>query len=155
MVFLSLQNAQKRLLFEVQFSKVGSGAQGAQASSPTSQEAPAHLALTLHVPRPPDGVIEPDLVSPLELQALEILPLWRYQLPTEKQERGKLIGSSENEVTSESATGSFQAPKFWINPLQVTGEIDRIYKSLWDFSQVTWSRGVGNDGHELLTVEAG
>lgn len=96
MVFLSLQTAQKRLLFEAQFPRVGSGAQGAQA--------PAHLALTLHVPRPPDGVIEPDLVSPLELQALEILPLWRHQLPTETQERGKLIGSSENEVTSESAT---------------------------------------------------
>lgn len=74
------------------------------ASCPSSQEAPAHLALTLHVPRPPDGVIEPDLVSPLELQALEILPLGRHQLPTERQERGTLIGSSENEVTSESAT---------------------------------------------------
>lgn len=53
--------------------------------------APAHAALTLHIPCPPDGVIEPDLVSPLELQALEILPLWRHQLPTERQdEEGKL-----------------------------------------------------------------
>lgn len=44
----------------------------------------SHAALTLHVPGPPDGVVEPDLVSPLELQALEILPLRRHQLPTER-----------------------------------------------------------------------
>lgn len=44
----------------------------------------ARGTLTLHVPRPPDGIIEPDLVSPLELQALEILPLGGHQLPTER-----------------------------------------------------------------------
>lgn len=67
------------------------------------------VALTLHVPRPPDGIIEPYLVSPLELQALEILPLWRHQLPTERQDQeGKLSGSSENETKSQSATRSLQ-----------------------------------------------
>lgn len=34
--------------------------------------------LTLHVPCPPDGVVEPDLVPPLKLQALEVFPLWRH-----------------------------------------------------------------------------
>lgn len=67
--------------------------------------APAHRGpplrphlLTLHVPGPPDGIVEPDLVSPLELQALKILPLWRHQLPTERQEERKLSGSSENKM---------------------------------------------------------
>lgn len=65
----------------------------------------AQVGLTLHVPCPPDGIIEPDLVSPLELQALEILPLWRHQLPTERQDKeGKLSGSCENETKSQSAT---------------------------------------------------
>lgn len=40
------------------------------------------LLQILHIPCPPDGIIEADLVSPLELQALEILPFGGYQLPT-------------------------------------------------------------------------
>lgn len=92
------------------------------ASCPGSRVAPARAALTLHVPRPPDGVVEPDLVPPLELQALEILPLRRHQLPTERQEQeGKLRGPSENEAKPKSDTQSFQVPKFWMNPSQATG----------------------------------
>lgn len=44
-------------------------------STPTARLA---NTLTLHVPCPPDGVVEPDLVPPLELQALEVFPLWRH-----------------------------------------------------------------------------
>lgn len=33
-------------------------------------------ALTLHVPGPPDSIVEPDLVSPQQLQAFEVLPFW-------------------------------------------------------------------------------
>lgn len=64
----------------------GSRPQGAQASwwQNLQGRGSSHAALTLHVPGPPDGVVEPDLVSPLELQALEILPLRRHQLPTER-----------------------------------------------------------------------
>lgn len=36
------------------------------------------LILTLHVPCPPDGVIETDFISPLKLQAFKIFPFWRH-----------------------------------------------------------------------------
>lgn len=64
----------------------GSRPQGAQASRWQNLQGrgSSHSALTLHVPGPPDGVVEPDLVSPLELQAFKILPLRRHQLPTER-----------------------------------------------------------------------
>lgn len=50
---------------EPQGAQVSSG----QSSDPRELEAPQpHTqALTLHVPGPPDGVVEPDFVSPLEL----------------------------------------------------------------------------------------
>lgn len=68
------------------FQKQAPGPGSAEASGWQNLEGllPSHMALTLHVPCPPDGVVEPDLVSPLELQALEILPLWRHQLATER-----------------------------------------------------------------------
>lgn len=43
--------------------------------------------LTLHVPGPPDGVVEADLVSPEQLQTFEVLPLGRDQLPAERQDK--------------------------------------------------------------------
>ena len=66
--------------------RLGSGPQGAQASrwQDLQDRWSSDKTLTLHVPGPPDGVVESDLVSPLELQALEILPLRRHQLPTER-----------------------------------------------------------------------
>lgn len=104
------------------------------------REARARAALTLHVPRPPDGVVEPDLVPPLELQALELLPLRRHQLPTERREQeGELSGASANAVKPKRATRSFRVPKFRMNPLQATG----FFKATW--SRRGW-RGRGGGG---------
>lgn len=109
------------------------GPRGAKASWWQNLEGlrPSHAALTLHVPCPPDGIVEPDLVSPLELQALEILPLRRHQLPTERyNEEGKLSGFSENGMKSRSASQSFQASKLWINPCKPQARLDRVHKAL-------------------------
>lgn len=52
-----------------------------------SQAAEREGMLTLHVPGPPDGVVEADLVSPEQLQTFEVLPLGRDQLPAERQDK--------------------------------------------------------------------
>lgn len=127
------------------------------ASCPGWREAPAHVALTLHVPCPPDGVVEPNLVPPLELQALELLPLWRHQLPTERQEQeGKLSGPSENAVKPKSATQSFQVPKFWMNPLQATGFLQSDVEQeglgwAWWWQWCQGMEGTGLEGTGLAT----
>lgn len=115
---------------------------------------PAHGALTLHVPCPPDGVIEPDLISPLELQALEILPLWRHQLSTERQdEEGKLSGSSENEMKSIVPSDHSRPQNSGLIHYKPQTRLDRKCKSLWAFFKVIWSReGVGV-GVEVLMCQ--
>lgn len=49
------------------------------------------LVLTLHVPCPPDGVIETDFISPLKFQAFKIFPFWWHQLPTKTKQKAKSL----------------------------------------------------------------
>lgn len=50
-------------------------------------------SLTLHIPGPPNSVVEADLVSPKEFQTSEVLPFGRHQITTEKTRRYTVIKS--------------------------------------------------------------
>lgn len=50
------------------------------------QEVQLSTILTLHVPRPPDGIVETDFISPLKFQAFKIFPFWWNQLSTETKQ---------------------------------------------------------------------
>lgn len=45
------------------------------------------MPLTLDVPSPPDGIVEPDFIPALELEAFEVLPLGGDQLATARKQR--------------------------------------------------------------------